>query len=89
MTSLYSTYADHNANTINSRRVARHAAGDGMAWGSEDMTPREAAEHMGAAILSEYTDGMVLADLSDRLYMVSNVGGPWAVEVASQDDLDA
>lgn len=85
--SIYATFADHNANLINARRVERHAADDGMAWGADTMSPREAADDMGAIILHEYTDGMVLAELSDRLYMVADVNGPWAVEVATQEDL--
>lgn len=87
MTSIYTTFANNNTDIISRRRIERHAAGDGMAWGSESMTPREAADDMGAIVLCEYHDGMALAELSDRLYMVADVGGPWAVEVATQEDL--
>ena len=85
--SIYTTFANNNTDIISRRRIERHAAGDGMAWGSESMTPREAADDMGAIVLCEYHDGMALAELSDRLYMVADVGGPWAVEVATQEDL--
>jgi hypothetical protein len=87
MTSIYSTYADHNADLIATRWNRGNDAGNGMGWGSESMTPREAADDMGAIVIHEYTNGRVLAELSDRLYMVCDVNGPWAVEVATQEDL--
>ena len=66
MTSIYTTFANNNTDIISRRRIERHAAGDGMAWGSESMTPREAADDMGAIVLCEYHDGMALAEPSDR-----------------------
>lgn len=86
MTSIYTTYANHNADTISSRARAARASGDGMGWGREDHTLAEAAADMGATVLHSTDDGL-LCELSDRLYLLSDVTGPWAVEVATQEDL--
>lgn len=85
--SIFSTFADHNETLIAQRAVVALANGGGMGWGYETHTPREAAEDMGAIILHERADGRVLCETGDRLYMVCDVNGPWAVEVATQEDL--
>ena len=85
--SIYTTFANHNDTLIIARWNAGNDAGEGMGWGREDMTPRQAAEDMGAAILHEDSTGRVICELSDRLYMVADCNGPWAVEVATQEDL--
>ena len=87
-TSIYSTYANHNMALISKRAIAARAAGEGMAWGQETQHRREAAADMGAIVLWDTNDGL-LCELSDRLFMLSDVNGPWAVEVATQEDLAA
>lgn len=87
--SLYTTFAQHNAPTIRKRARALRAAGDGMGWGGESMTLREAAADMGATVLGVMDHGCLVCELSDRLYLLSDVNGPWAVEVATQEDLSA
>lgn len=87
MTSIYSTFADHNETTIIRRARDARAAGDGMPWGEMEHTPTSAAREMGAIILYTMPDSSVVCELSDRLYMVCDVDGPWAVEVATQEDL--
>lgn len=88
MTSIYANFIDHNETLISARWNAGNDAGEGMGWGREDMTPRQAAEDMGAAIIHEDSTGQGgICELSDRLYMVADCNGPWAVEVATQEDL--
>ncbi len=89
MTSIYADYIDHNESELHARATARNAAGDGDDWGREDHAPREAATAMGAIIACELDDGSVLAELSDRLYMVIDAYGPWALEVATREDIDS
>ena len=86
MTSIYATYADHNADLISRRARAARAAGEGMGWGREDDTLEAAAADMGATVLHSTGEGL-LCELSDRLYLLGDVNGPWAVEVATQADL--
>lgn len=86
MTSIYTTYADHNATEISRRARAARAAGEGMGWGREDDTLEAAAADMGATVLHSTGEGL-LCELSDRLYLLGDVNGPWAVEVATQADL--
>lgn len=87
-TSNYSTFANHNAETINARAFAARAKGDGMGWGQESHTLAEAAADMGAVVLGQHEQGL-LCELSDRLFMLVDSHGPWAVEVATQEDLSA
>lgn len=87
--SLYATFAKHNAPTIRKRARALRAAGDGMAWGQESHSLREAAADMGATVIGVMDHGCLVCELSDRLYLLSDVNGPWAVEVATQEDLAA
>lgn len=85
-TSIYSAFANHNAATISDRAFAARAKGDGMGWGSESMTLAEAAADMGALVLGQHEQGL-LCELSDRLYVLCDSHGPWAVEVATLEDL--
>lgn len=88
MTSQYAVFANHNADAIATRARAARASGDGMGWGKESHTLDEAAADMGAIVLGSHDDGALICELSDRLYVLGmDDGGPWAVEVATQDDL--
>ena len=87
-TSIFATFADHNAAEISDRAFAARAKGDGMGWGQESMSLADAAADMGATVLGQHEQGL-LCELSDRLYVLCDSHGPWAVEVATQEDLSA
>ena len=86
MTSKYTSFADRKSVLIKTRWNLGNNAGEGMAWGHEGHTLREAAADAGADILCEMHGGL-LCELSDRLYLLLDCNGPWAVEVADQRDL--
>ena len=88
MTSIYTDFVNHNADLIATRARAARASGEGMGWGHENHTVEEAAADMAAIVLGSHDDGALLCELSDRLYVLGmDYGGPWAVEVATQEDL--
>lgn len=86
-TSMYSTFIDHTLDSIRSRAAKANRDGDGMGWGHDDHTLREAAADMHALVVCELDDGL-LCELSDRLYLLVDNNGPWALEVATQLDLE-
>jgi len=81
-------WAQGREHIITKRARDARANGEGMGWGQESHTLAEAAADMGATVLWAESDGL-LCELSDRLYLLSDVNGPWAVEVATQEDLSA
>ena len=83
----FQDFIDHNAPLLDARWQNANDGGDGEGWGCEDDTPRTAAARHSAAVLHEDTDGTVLATLGGRLYMICDAGGPWACQVATQEDL--
>lgn len=88
--SLYASFVSHNKAKILDRFICGISGikeNRGMAWGHDDHTLEEAAADMGARILGELSPGVILCELSDRLYALSERGGPWAIEVAAQSDL--
>lgn len=88
MSSQYSTYAANNVHVIKHRWALGNNAGNGMGWGQESHTLAEAAADMGAIVLpGAFDGGGLLCELSDRLYLLRDVNGPWAVEVAIPYDL--
>ena len=88
MSSQYSTFAANNVHVIKHRWALGNDAGNGMGWGQESHTLAEAAADMGAIVLpGAFDGGGLLCELSDRLYLLRDVNGPWAVEVAIPYDL--
>lgn len=84
MTSTFSTFADTHQDLISARAYAAILADEGMSWG--DSTIMDAVADMGAEVIG-ILQGRLLCELSDRLFLVTSVGGPYAVEVATQEDL--
>lgn len=87
-TSIFTNYVDHNGANISERAKAARAIGIGVAWGKQSDTLREAAASVGAIVLAGSVEQGFICERYERLYLLSDVGGPWAVEVATRQDLE-
>lgn len=84
---IFANYIDHNSDEIMASAREARALGEGMGWGREEHTLEEAAADMGAHVHAEI-DGQFVCEFNDRLYVLGmSDGGPWAVDVATQEDL--